>query len=188
MSRIPAHARCVFQGILFDVFQWEQTLFDGSTTTFEAVRRLPSVQIIATTPDRQVILLREEQPYVGAFVAVPGGRVERGVSPQETVRRELREELGMQAESIHLWHVEHYGSTVEWSGYDFIARRCRQVCPPQQEPGERIEPYLVSFEGFLQELERPDFRNKTLAGRVYRMRHTPGALEAFRSLLFEDGG
>jgi len=60
-------------GILFDVYQWDQELFDGSTTTFEAVRRIPSVQILATTPERELILLREEQPYVGAFVAVPGG-------------------------------------------------------------------------------------------------------------------
>ena len=94
MSRIPSHARCVFSGVLFDVFQWEQELFDGSTATFEAVRRLPSVQILATTPDDRVILLREEQPFVGRFVAVPGGRIDRGHTPEETVLRELREELG----------------------------------------------------------------------------------------------
>jgi ADP-ribose pyrophosphatase len=184
MSRIPPHARRVFQGILFDVYQWEQELFDGSTTTFEAVRRVPSVQILATTPAGQVILLREEQPHVGTFVAVPGGRVERGVSPEETVRRELREELGMEAESVALWHVETFGSTIEWTGYDFIARGCRQVAEPEQEPGERIEPYLASFEEFLDQVERPDFRNKTLANRLFRMRYTPGALEAFRELLF----
>jgi len=94
----------------------------------------------------------------------------------------------MEAESLALWHVERYGSTIEWTGYDFIARRCRQVCPPQQEPGERIEPYLVSFDQFLVEVERPDFRNRTLAARVFRMRHTPGAIDEFRALLFANGG
>jgi ADP-ribose pyrophosphatase len=184
MAPIPTHARRVFQGVLFDVYQWEQPLFDGSTATFEAVRRLPSIQVLAVTPDDRIVLLREEQPYVGRFVAVPGGRVERGLTPEETALRELREEIGMEPEALVLWHMERFGSTVEWTGYDFIARRCRRVGEPQQEPGERIEPYLVSFEEFLEEVERPDFRNKTLANRLFRMRHTPGALEAFRQLLF----
>jgi ADP-ribose pyrophosphatase len=184
MARIPAHARCVFHGVLFDVYQWEQELFDGSYATFEAVRRLPSVQVLATSPDDRVVLLREEQPYVGTFVAVPGGRVDRGRSPEETVLRELREELGMVPEEVELWNAETFGSSIEWTGYDFIARRCRQVAEPEQEPGERIAPYLVTFEQFLVEVERPDFRNKTLANRLFRMRHTPGALEALRARLF----
>lgn len=183
MSRIPAHARCVYQGVLFDVYQWQQELFDGSTATFEAVRRLSSVQILATTPEGQIILLREEQPYVGSFVAVPGGRVDRGRDPEETARSELREELGMEPEALVLWSTETSGSTVDWTGYDFIAHRCRPVCAPRHEPGERIEPYLVSFEQFLEEVERPDFRNKTLANRLFRMRHTPGALDALRARL-----
>jgi ADP-ribose pyrophosphatase len=184
MSRIPPHARRVYEGLLFEVFQWEQELFDGSTGTFEAVRRVSSVQVLATTREGQIILLREEQPYVGSFIAVPGGRVERGRGPEETACCELREELGMEPEALVLWNVETSGSTVDWTGYDFVARRCTPVCTPQHEPGERIEPYLVSFERFLDEVERPEFRNKSLANRLFRMRHTPGALDAFRALLF----
>lgn len=183
MAQIPEHARCVFHGILFDVYQWEQTLFDGSTATFEAVRRLPSVQILATTPDDLIILLREEQPYVGRFVAVPGGRVDRGMTPAQAALEELRQELGMAPERLDLWEVESHGSTVHWQGYTFVARRCRSVCAPEQEPGERIEPYLVTFERFLDEVERPDFRNKGLASRLFRLRHTPGELETFRTFL-----
>ena len=184
MSRIPPHARCVFSGVLFDVFQWEQELFDGSTAAVEAVRRLPSVQILATTPDDRVILLREEQPFVGRFVAVPGGRIDRGHTPEETVLRELREELGMAPEGIEPWQTETFGSNIQWTTHDFIARRCRQVGEPEREPGERIEPYLVTFERLLEESERPDFRNKVLANRLFRMRHTPGAIESFRERLF----
>ena len=47
-----------------------------------------------------MILLREEQPFVGRFVAVPGGRIDRGHTPEETVLRELREELGMAPETL----------------------------------------------------------------------------------------
>lgn len=184
MSRIPDHATRVFSGVLFDVYQWEQTLFDGTTATFEAVRRAPSVQVLATTGDGRMILLREEQPHLGEFIAVPGGRVEPGDGPEETVRKELLEELGMEAAELVPWQERRFGSTIEWVTHDYVARRCRRVQPQTLEPGERIEPYLVSFAEFLEEVERPEFRNRDLRERLFRMRHTPGALEALEALLF----
>lgn len=188
MSRIPPHATRVFSGVLFDVFQWEQVLFDGSTATFEAARRVPSVQVLATTPDDRLILLREEQPFVGAFLAVPGGRVERGSTPEDTARRELLEELGVAPEELVLWRTTRMGSTIEWETHDFVARRCRAVAEPCQEPGERIAPYYVDLDTFLTEVDRPEFRNKHLADALFRLRHTPGGLDGLRGLLFPRSG
>lgn len=184
MADIPEHARHAFKGILFDVYQWEQRLFDGSTTTFEAVKRVPTVQILATTPEQKVILLREEQPYVGAFTAVPGGRIERGDTPRQTVDRELLEELGMTAGRVQQWKKYTIGSSIHWETYDFFARDCRQIQAPDQEPGERIEAVLVTFDEFLEAVEEPGFRNRRLTEELFRMRHTPGALARFRRVLF----
>ena len=36
---IPPEAKCVFRGKIFDVYQWPQRLYDGSTATFEMLRR-----------------------------------------------------------------------------------------------------------------------------------------------------
>ena len=184
MRRIPEHARRVFTGILFDVYQWEQELFDGSTTTFEAIERLPAVQIFATTEDNRIILLREEQPFVGSFVAVPGGRVERDQTPEQAARNELLEEVGVEPADLVLWQERSFTSAIRWKSYEFVARRCTQVQKPQQEPGERIEPFHVSFEELLRVAETPAFRNKDITQRLFRMRHTPGELERFRRLLF----
>ena len=46
--KIPKNAKCVFTGIVYDVYQWEETNFDGSPATFEAVKRHDSVQVIPT--------------------------------------------------------------------------------------------------------------------------------------------
>lgn len=35
---IPDHAKCVFKGVIFDVYQWEQKLYNGTTTTFEKLK------------------------------------------------------------------------------------------------------------------------------------------------------
>ncbi len=182
--RIPEHAEKVFEGVLFDVFQWDQTLFDGSRARFEAARRVPSVQVLATDDAGRVILLEEEQPYVGRFIAVPGGRVERGDDPETTVRKELLEELGMAPRAVELWYEQHSGSTLQWSTFNFIARGCTPVAAPEQEPGERIRPYRVAFEDLFVESERPEFRNRQLADRLFRVRHTPGEAERLRALLF----
>lgn len=184
MAQIPEHARKVFSGVLFDVYQWDQELFDGSRERFEAVRRVPSIQVLATDPSGQVILLEEEQPFIGRFIAVPGGRVERGDDPETTVRKELMEELGMEPRSIELWYEQRYGSILQWSTFSYIARGCVQVAEPRLEPGERITPYRVSFDALFVESERPDFRNKQLADKLFRIRHTSGEVDKLKRLLF----
>lgn len=63
MAKLPENAKCVFKGVLFDIYQWEQEMFDGTYSIFEKVVRLPSSQIIATTPENKIILLDEEQPH-----------------------------------------------------------------------------------------------------------------------------
>ncbi|MCA9497441.1 MAG: NUDIX domain-containing protein [Nanoarchaeota archaeon] len=184
MVKIPDNAKCVFKGILFDVYQWEQKLFDGSYQTFETVKRIPSVQIIATTKENKVIILKEEQPHVGSFISVPGGRVERGDSEIETVHKELKEELGMKSDDIELWTTKNLGSKIEWTSNFFIARNCIEYCNTQLEAGEKIEREDLTFDAFIVETQKNEFRNKELANMIFRIIHTEGELEKFRKKLF----
>jgi len=32
---VPEEAKLVFKGIIYDVYQWEQKMFDGTFSTFE---------------------------------------------------------------------------------------------------------------------------------------------------------
>jgi ADP-ribose pyrophosphatase len=185
MVRIPDNAKKVFQGILFDVYHWKQKMFDGSFETFEAVKRKPSVQIIAITPEKKVILLREEQPHSGSFITVPGGQVERDETPDEACRKELLEELGMESSDVTLWYEQSLGSKIEWRAYYYIAKNCTRVRAPELESGERIESYEVGFDEFLEEIDKREFRNKGFSDRIFRIKHTKGELEKFKKLLFD---
>ncbi len=42
---MPDHARRVFRGEVFDVYQWEQEMFDGSKAVFEKLIRQDTVII-----------------------------------------------------------------------------------------------------------------------------------------------
>jgi len=43
------------------VYQWPQKMFDGSTATFEMIKRPDTVQIIATVGNK-ILMTQEEQP------------------------------------------------------------------------------------------------------------------------------
>lgn len=49
-----------FEGVIFDVYQWEQELFDGSTTTFEMLKRPGTVYVIAIDSNDHVVIQQEE--------------------------------------------------------------------------------------------------------------------------------
>ena len=186
MSKLPDNVKKVFKGILFDVYQWEQELFDGSHVIFEKIKRIPTVQLIALTPEKKIILLKEEQPNInGEFIALPGGQIEREHSVEETVHKELLEELGMKTDEIIFWCSENLGSKIEWTSYYYILKNCKKVQEPELEPGEKIRPYKVPFEEFLVEIQKEEFRNKALANKIFRIEHTPGELEKFKKLLFD---
>jgi len=105
---LPINSKKVFEGVIFDVYQWEETLFDGSVTIFEAVKRKDSVQIIAIF-NNQLVLLEEEQPFIGKFLALSGGVCETNV-PEDDARRELLEETGFICDSLEFWKKNSYSS------------------------------------------------------------------------------
>lgn len=151
-GKIPAHAEKKFSGVLFDVFQWQQTMFDGTSQTFERLRRPDTVQVIAVTDDKKIVMLNEQQPDMSeAVMSIPGGRLDvDGESPRDGAIRELLEETGYSAESIELWFEDRPVSKMEWTVYTFIARGCKKTQEPSLDAGEKIEMRLMSFDEFVQ--------------------------------------
>ena len=152
---IPKEAKLVFKGILFDVYQWQQEMFDGTFKTYERLRRKSSVTILPITEDGRIILGREEQPGREPFVSIPGGQVEVGEKPEDAARREFLEETGYEARDLVLWKtVQPYGNKVDWDVYGFIARGCKKVAEQNLDSGEKIQLELVSFDEFKQSFSK----------------------------------
>jgi ADP-ribose pyrophosphatase len=62
MSNIPKHAKKVFSGIIFDVYHWEQELYDGTSTTFEALKRRGTAIVLPILYNGNILLCIQEQP------------------------------------------------------------------------------------------------------------------------------
>lgn len=60
-----------------------------------------AVRALLLDPDERVLLVRFVNPDTGAeFWTTPGGGIDPGESPQEAIRRELREETGLEATEV----------------------------------------------------------------------------------------
>ncbi len=143
---LPKRARRAFRGVLFDVYQWRQRMFDGSYETFERVVRVPSVQIIAERGGK-VLLLRERQPgQKGERMSMPGGQAMPGESPLATAKRELLEEAGLAADRWVLLKSYTGMHKVIWHTYLFAAVGCRRSGRPRPDSGERIRQQWVPLD------------------------------------------
>jgi ADP-ribose pyrophosphatase len=137
---IPGSAKKVFTGKIYDVYQWEQELYDGSTDTFEMLGRPDTIQVLAIDGDK-IVFLKEQQPSLGApFYGLPGGRHDvTGESELDAARREMREETGLEFENWKLISVEQPHTKIEWFVYLFLATGVKSRAPQNLDAGEKIE-------------------------------------------------
>lgn len=162
MKKIPDNATKVFEGIMFEVYQWEQELFDGTKATFEALKRQASVTILAEV-DGKILFNNEEQPGKPAFSALPGGRVEKDDTPLSAAQRELLEETGYESDDWQEWFTADAGnmSKLEWNSHYFIARDCKKIKEPKLDAGEKVETVFLTFEELLE--KRRGMTNRSVA-------------------------
>lgn len=183
-SGLPPHATLAFAGKIFEVWQWQQEMFDGSTETFERIWRPPTVEILATVGD-QLIIEDQDQPDRKNNINLPSGRADQTDDPLIEAKRELLEETGYVSDDWQLWWEHQAGGKVLHDVYYFIARNCRKEKEPHLDPGERITTRLVSFEDLLVLADDPRFwAAPQLVNRFLRMQQDPTLREAFRSQLF----
>jgi ADP-ribose pyrophosphatase len=165
--KIPTNAQRVFSGIIFDVYQWKQELYDGSKAMFEMVKRPDTVQIIATTGEN-IIIINEEQPGQRRGLSFLGGRVDPGEDALTAAKRELLEEAGMEAQTWELYATYMPLTKMDWTIYYYVARECTKIQEPHLEPGERITPKEVSFEQFIDLITGPGYDGRELATDILR--------------------
>lgn len=138
-SLIPDGAVQTYSGVIFDVYQWKSGLYDGSSATFEMLRRSDTVNVVAIVGE-EIVVLNDEQPHRDMVLALPGGRVDKtDASTLEAAQRELHEETGYSLSEWRLVQVTKPVEKMEWFIYTYIAYGEHTKQPPHIDPGERIE-------------------------------------------------
>lgn len=140
---IPEHAKRVFKGVIYDVYQWEQELFDGSKTTFEMLRRPDTVKVLAIKDDRLVIL-EQEQPNQRKFYDIPGGMHDHDSETElDAAQRELLEETGLKFKTWKLLSIKQPNRKIEQFVYTFLATDFLEATGPNSDAGEKVSVHLM---------------------------------------------
>jgi ADP-ribose pyrophosphatase len=156
----PLNLSPVFRGKIFDVYQWEQKLYDGTSATFERIKRKDTVSVYPVTADKKIILTRQEQPGLKPFIGSLGGVIEINETPLQAAKREMLEESGYEAGRFELLTAEQPLDKIDWVIYTYIAKDIRKAQAPNPDAGEKITLLEVSFEEFLQIILQDNFRDK----------------------------
>ncbi|OGE87955.1 MAG: hypothetical protein A2760_02585 [Candidatus Doudnabacteria bacterium RIFCSPHIGHO2_01_FULL_50_67] len=180
---MPEDAQLVFKGAMFDVYQWQQQLYNGQTATFEKIRRPDTVLVIPVMDDGRIVLAEQEQPGVAPFVGALGGRIDPGETVEAAASRELAEEAGMQASGWQLLLASQPSSKIDWAIYTLIAKGCRQIGGQTLDGGEKINLKFLTFEEFVATVTAPTFDDHEIKMEFLQARLDPARLAVLKAAL-----
>jgi ADP-ribose pyrophosphatase len=148
---------------------------DGSESEREVVSHPGAVAVVAHDGE-ELYLVRQPREPIGVpdLLELPAGKLdEEGESPLEAGKRELREEIGMEAD--HWEHLKTYWSSPGFSDEEihvYLATGLRQVEKPDADEDERIELVrwpLTDLDGLID----ASADGKTLVGLLELRRRRP---------------
>lgn len=180
-SIIPDTAKRVFEGVIFDIYQWDQELYDGTTEVFEKAVRPDTAVIFPILPDGNILLVEDTQPDRGMIVTAPAGKVEDGETPQETACRELLEETGYSVDDAELLYSFQPERKLDYKVYVFVGHGAKQVKEPMPEPGEKIVLKPISFDELVELVERGEYEGDEFSMRIFREKLKDPTLSTIRS-------
>lgn len=127
---------------VFKIRQVRRTSVDtGTTGEFYTLETPDWVNVVAITPDEQIVLIHQYRNGAdGITLEVPGGLVDPGEEPSETARRELREETGYTGdEPVHIGTVSPNPAIQTNHCYTYLIQNARPTADLALEEYEEIE-------------------------------------------------
>lgn len=108
---------------------------DGKKGLYGVVEYSPGVVTVALTPDDSIFLVTEFLYAEGAeSPCVPGGGIDKGETPLEAAKKELREEAGAEADEwVELGRINPFPMVMNASQHLFLARGARITTDHEEE-------------------------------------------------------
>lgn len=92
----------VYNGRIIRVTRDTVRLENGSEAVREVVHHPGGACVVPLTDDGQILMVRQfRYPHGSDTLEVPAGKLEYGEDPEQCARRELREEVGAEAEEFY---------------------------------------------------------------------------------------
>ena len=177
---LPENARLAYEGKLFDVYEWDQKLYDGTMAVFEKIVRSDTVTIFPILDDGRIILINDSQPHRETILTSPAGRVEPGETPEEAASRELLEETGYASNRWEPFYTMTPIGKIDWMVYAYIAKGAKKVQEPTLDAGEKIEVLFVTFDELINVVGKGDTYRDDFTQVVLHALADPKKMEELR--------
>jgi len=154
LHEAPLRSEQLLDGVLLEVYRDEVELPDGQTAKREWIDHPGAAAVVPIFEDGSTVLVRQFRYAAGAeFLEVPAGKLDHpGEAPEEVGRRELEEETGLRAHTLH-----RVGATYPAIGYSneiihlFVAKDLERTAPDREE-GEFMEVVPIGFAEALEKM------------------------------------
>lgn len=96
-------SQLIYQGRVFSLQVDEVRLPDGNTARLDIINHGGGIAIVPLDDQGNILFVRQyRQPAKTTLLELPAGALKPGEYPEDTARREIREETGMAAEKLLL--------------------------------------------------------------------------------------
>ena len=140
-------SKVVFEGRIVKLRVDTVQLPSGRTTTREIVEHEDAVCVVPIDEDNNVLMVRQYRKAAQLnLLEVPAGGVEAGETPEETVLRELQEEVGVTSGSLR--KLAGFWVSPGWATEFMHAYLATELTPSRLDPDEdeNIQVVRVPFD------------------------------------------
>lgn len=136
-----------YRNSLIKVVEDQVTKPDGKRGTYATVELTPGALVLAVDDDQNLYVTEQFRYALGRnSIEAASGAIDEGESPEQAATRELREELGIEAdEMVSLGMTDPDTSTIHGPANLFLARKLR-FTEPEREGSEVMRTVKLPLE------------------------------------------